>query len=74
MASLLRNVAALIAAVTILQLASGLIGVRLPLAFQAQGHSVTQLGIVAALYSAGFMMGAAIATISVRKIVVDRSG
>lgn len=62
MASLLRNVAALIAAVTILQLASGLIGVRLPLTFQAQGHSTTQLGIVAALYSAGFMMGAAIAT------------
>jgi hypothetical protein len=32
MTNLLRNVAALIAAVTILQLAGGLLGVRLPLA------------------------------------------
>ena len=32
MTSLLRNVAALIAAVTILQLAGGLLGVRIPLA------------------------------------------
>lgn len=62
MASQLRNVAALIAAITILQLANGLLGVRLPLAFEAQGHSTTQLGVVAALYSAGFMMGAALAT------------
>lgn len=62
MASLLRNVAALIVAVTILQFANGLLGVRLPLAFEQQGHSTTQLGIVAALYSAGFMMGATLAT------------
>jgi MFS family permease len=62
MASLLRNVAALIAAVTILQLAGGLLGVRIPLAFTADGHSRTALGLVAASYSAGFMMGAMIAT------------
>ncbi|HYD74396.1 MAG TPA: MFS transporter [Candidatus Binatia bacterium] len=62
MASLLRNVAALIAAVTILQLAGGLLGVRIPLAFTAEGHSRTALGLVAASYSAGFMMGAMIAT------------
>jgi hypothetical protein len=43
MASLLRNVAALIAAVTILQLAGGLLGVRIPLAFTADGHSRTAL-------------------------------
>ena len=62
MTSLLRNVAALIAALTILQLSGGLIGVRLPLAVSADGHSSTSLGLVAASYSAGFMMGAVVAT------------
>ncbi|HYD89656.1 MAG TPA: MFS transporter [Vitreimonas sp.] len=62
MTSLLRNVAALIIAVTILQLASGLLGVRIPLAFTEEGHSRTALGLIAASYSAGFMMGAMIAT------------
>ncbi len=62
MTNLLRNIAALIAAITILQLAGGLLGVRLPLAFSADGHSRTQLGLVAAAYSAGFMLGAMIAT------------
>jgi len=62
MTSLLRNVAALIAAVTILQLAGGLLGVRIPLAFTVE-HSRTALGLVAASYSAGFMMGAMIATV-----------
>lgn len=61
MTGLLRNVAALIAAVTILQLAGGLLGVRIPLAFTVE-HSRTALGIVAASYSAGFMMGAMLAT------------
>lgn len=61
MTSLLRNVAALIAAVTILQLAGGLLGVRIPLAFADQSR--TALGLVAASYSAGFMMGAMIATV-----------
>lgn len=60
MTSLLRNVAALIAAITILQLAGGLLGVRIPLAFSDQSR--TALGLVAASYSAGFMMGAMIAT------------
>jgi MFS family permease len=62
MASLLRNVAALIAAITILQLAGGLLGVRIPLAFTAEGYSRTALGLVAAAYSAGFMIGAMVAT------------
>lgn len=62
MPSLLRNVAALIAAIAILQLAGGLLGVRLPLAFIADGHSRTELGLVAASYSAGFMLGAMVAT------------
>jgi MFS family permease len=62
MPSLLRNVAALIAALTILQLAGGLLGARLPLAFTTEGHSRTEWGIVAAAFSAGFMMGAMLAT------------
>jgi MFS family permease len=68
MASLLRNVAALIAAITILQLANGVLGVRLPLAFTGQGHSTTELGIVAACYSAGFMMGAVVATMLLSRV------
>ncbi len=62
MPSLLRNVGALIAAIAILQLAGGLLGVRLPLAFIADGHSPEELGNVAAAYSAGFMLGAMAAT------------
>jgi MFS family permease len=68
MTSLLRNVAALIAALTILQLAGGLLGVRLPLAFTADGHSRTEWGIVAAAYSAGFMMGAMVATMLLARV------
>jgi MFS family permease len=62
MRNALRNVAALIAAVTILQLAGGLLGVRLPLAVGAEGHSRTALGLIAATYAAGFMLGAMLAT------------
>lgn len=62
MTNLLRNVAALIAALTILQLAGGLLGVRIPLAFTTGEHSRTELGLIAACYSAGYMMGAMVAT------------
>jgi len=68
MTGLLRNVAALIAAVTVLQLAGGLLGVRVPLAFTAEGYSRTALGLVAASYSAGFMMGATIATMLLARV------
>jgi MFS family permease len=68
MTSLLRNVAALIAAITILQLAGGLMGVRIPLAFTEAGHSRTALGLVAAAYSAGCMMGAMVATVLVARV------
>lgn len=61
MPSLLRNVAALIAAIAILQLSGGLLAVRIPLAFADESR--TALGLVAAAYSAGFMMGAMIATV-----------
>jgi MFS family permease len=39
-----------------------LLGARLPLAFTIAGHSRTEWGIVAAAFSAGFMMGAMLAT------------
>ena len=58
----LQNVAALIVAITILQLAGGLIGVRLPVDVAAEGMSRAALGFVSACYSAGFMLGAALAT------------
>lgn len=56
--SSLRNVAALIASVLILQTGQGLLSVHLPLAFEAAGYSRTELGLVTAAYSAGFMAGA----------------
>ncbi len=58
----LRNVAALIAAITILQAGQGLLGLRLPLEFVGDGYTRASLGIVAASYSAGFMLGAIAAT------------
>jgi MFS family permease len=60
--SLLRNVAALIFAISILQLSGGLLGAHLPLAFVTQGHTRTEYGLVASAYSAGFMLGAMVAT------------
>jgi MFS family permease len=60
--SLLRNVAALIFAISILQLSGGLLGAHLPLAFVTLGHSRTEYGLVASAYSAGFMLGAMVAT------------
>jgi MFS family permease len=60
--SLLRNVAALIFAISVLQLSGGLLGAHLPLAFVTAGHTRTEYGLVASAYSAGFMLGAMIAT------------
>jgi len=60
--SLLRNVAALIFAVSILQLAGGLLGAHLPLAFVTDGHTRTEYGLIASAYAAGFMLGAMVAT------------
>ncbi|MGE0046700.1 MAG: MFS transporter [Hyphomonadaceae bacterium] len=64
----LRNVAALIAAVTILQAGQGLLGLHLPLAFAADGYSRASLGLVAAAYSLGFMMGALGATAMLARV------
>lgn len=55
----IRNVAALIGAVSICQLATGLLGVHIPLAVGAHGISRSGLGLISAMYAAGFMLGAA---------------
>lgn len=54
----LRNVASLVTAITILQLAQGLINAYLPLAMSADRLGGFAIGFVGAAYSAGFMAGA----------------
>jgi MFS family permease len=56
--SSIRIVASLILALTVLQLAQGMLGVQLPLAMAAARFSETRIGFVGAAYSAGFMAGA----------------
>ena len=48
----------LILASALLQVASGLLGVVVPLALGAEGYSNTIVGVIAGIYSAGFMLGA----------------
>lgn len=55
------RVGALILAMAIVQLAGGLLGIVVPLDLKATGVSNTNIGLIAAIYSAGFMAGAAIA-------------
>ena len=56
-----RNVATLILAAALLQVAGGLLGVIVPLALGSGGHNDIIVGLIAAVYSAGFMVGAAYA-------------
>lgn len=53
-----RNVIVLIIAVMILQIAGGLISVLTPLGLEAMGTPPQAIGLIAALYAAGFMLGA----------------
>lgn len=53
-----RTVASLIASVMLVQLAQGLLGVFLPLAMRDDQIGAAGVGVVAALYSIGFMAGA----------------
>ena len=62
----LRNVFALIAAVTILQLAGGVLGVITPLGLDTFGAGTAEVGIIAALNSIGFMTGAWFSTALIR--------
>ncbi|MBD3771357.1 MAG: MFS transporter [Rhodobacterales bacterium] len=53
-----RNVFVLIVAVMILQIAGGLIGVLTPLGLESMDTPPQAIGLIAALYAAGFMLGA----------------
>jgi MFS family permease len=53
-----RNVTALVLAVMLLQAAAGILSVSTPLALDAMGASAIGVGFVAAIFSAGFMLGA----------------
>jgi MFS family permease len=63
-----RNVASLIVAVMLLQAASGVLSVSTPLALDDMGASALGVGIVAAVFSAGFMVGAWFAPDAVRRV------
>jgi MFS family permease len=56
--SALRPIAALIMAMAVLQLASGMLTVHLPLAMYGDGLREVGVGLVGAAYSAAFMVGA----------------
>lgn len=63
-----RNVASLILAVMLLQAASGILSVSTPLALSYMGASSLGVGMVAAVFSAGFMVGAWFAPEIVRQV------
>lgn len=63
-----RNVFSLILAVSLLQVAGGLLGVIVPLSLGEMGQSNTVIGLIAGVYSAGFMLGAMYAPRLIRQI------
>jgi MFS family permease len=63
-----RNVAALIFAVMLLQSAAGILSVSTPLALDSMHASAFGVGVVAAVFSAGFMAGAWFAPDAVRQV------
>lgn len=63
-----RNVASLIFAVMLLQAAAGILSVTTPLALDAMGASALGVGLVAATFSTGFMLGAWFAPDIVRQV------
>jgi len=63
-----RNAASIIIAVMLLQAAAGVLSVSTPLALDHMGASALGVGIVAAVFSAGFMAGAWIAPDIVRRV------
>jgi MFS family permease len=63
-----RNVASLCLAVMLLQAASGILSVTTPLALDYMGASALGVGVVAAVFSAGFMLGAWYAPEVVRQV------
>ncbi|GAB5457160.1 MAG: MFS transporter [Henriciella sp.] len=63
-----RNVWMLVASVTLLQLGGGVLGVLTPIGLDAFGVGTFGVGVVAALFSIGFMGGAWYATPAIRAI------
>ncbi len=63
-----RNVASLIMAVMLLQAASGILSVTTPLALDYMGASALGVGTIAAVFSAGFMLGSWFAPDIVRQV------
>src|SRR5262245_39854696 len=63
-----RNVASLILAAMLLQAASGILSVSTPLALNYMYPSALVVGVVAAVFSAGFMLGAWFAPDIVRQV------
>ncbi|MEL6955132.1 MAG: MFS transporter [Pseudomonadota bacterium] len=63
-----RNVWVLILAVGLLQVSGGILGVITPIGLQALGLSARTIGLIAALYSAGFMIGALTAPRTISKV------
>ena len=57
-----RNISTLVMAVALIQLAGGALGVIAPLGLRELGLGNVGIGVVSALHSAGFMIGAAFAT------------
>ncbi|MAK60989.1 MAG: ABC transporter ATP-binding protein [Ponticaulis sp.] len=67
------NVTSLIFSAALMQIAGGLLGVIVPLALGAEGYSDAVIGLIAAVYSAGFMVGAAIAPRAIRQVANIRT-
>ncbi len=63
-----RNVFSLILAAALLQVSSGLLGVIVPLGLGDKGVSNSVIGLIAGIYSAGFMLGAMYAPRLIRDI------
>jgi MFS family permease len=63
-----RNVASLIIAVMLLQAASGILSVSTPLALDSMNASALGVGVVAATFSGGFMLGSWYAPDVVRQV------
>ena len=64
----IRNIAAVVSALTLLQAALGALALFVPLAIVARGGGPAGAGLAAAGFSAGFLIGAALAVREVRAI------
>ena len=68
-----RNIAAIVAALALLQAATGAISVVGPLTLIAQGASTLTIGAIASSYALGFVLGARLAPAEIRQIGHIRS-